>query len=62
MAGSLTVTSLVAGYLLSRSFGLEGIGMGWLAGQGAGLVAIGALAGLGHGDTRALQADSLAEH
>ena len=40
VAGSLTTTSLVAGYLLSRSFGLEGIGMGWLAGLGVGLVAI----------------------
>jgi O-antigen/teichoic acid export membrane protein len=40
VAGSLTVTSLLAGYLLSRSFGLEGVGMGWLAGQGAGLVVI----------------------
>ena len=43
VAGAMAVTSLLAGYLLGRSMGLEGFGIGWLAGQGAGLVVIGVL-------------------
>jgi O-antigen/teichoic acid export membrane protein len=43
VAGAMAATSLVVGYVLSRFIGLEGIGIGWLAGQGAALVVIGVL-------------------
>jgi O-antigen/teichoic acid export membrane protein len=45
VAGALAATSLVAGYVLNRIMGLEGIGVAWAAGQGAALVVIGAILG-----------------
>jgi O-antigen/teichoic acid export membrane protein len=50
VAGAMAVTSLLAGYLLSHSMGLEGAGIGWLAGQGAALTAIAIVLMLGRHD------------